>query len=68
MRTEVLHEFEKIPLFNISSVQWIELLVLQEADKLPSRVKHVDFYCLALDELADLAGAAQCASFLDFVF
>lgn len=34
MRTEVLHEFEKIPLFNISSVQWIELLALQEADKL----------------------------------
>lgn len=68
MRTEVLHEFEKIPLFNISSIQWIELLALQETDKLPGRVKHVDFYCLALDELADLAGDAQCASFLDFVF
>lgn len=66
MRPEVLHEFEKIPLFHTSSVRRIELLALDEADKLPGKVKHVDFY--ALDELADLAGAAQCASFLDFVF
>lgn len=27
-----------------------------------------ELLCLALDELADLAGAAQCTSFLDFVF
>lgn len=66
MRTEALHEFEKISLFNISSVQWIELLALEEADKLTSKVKH-GLLCLGLDELADLARAAQCASFLDFV-
>lgn len=44
MRTEELREFEKIPLFNISSVQWIELLALDEAGRLPGKVKHVDFY------------------------
>lgn len=65
MRPEVLHEFEKIPLFNISSVQRIELLALDEADKLTGKVKHVDFYAWLL---MNLAGAAQCASFLDFVF
>lgn len=67
MRTEVLHESEKIPLFNTSSIQWIELLALDEADKFTGKDKH-GFLCLALDKLANLAGAAQCVSVLDFVF
>lgn len=48
MWPEVLYEFEKIPLFNISSVQRIELLALDEADKLTGKVKHVDFYAWLL--------------------
>lgn len=67
MRNEVIHESEKIPLFSISSVQRIELLASDEADKFTSKVEMWTFY-LALDGLAGLAGAAQCASFLSFVF
>lgn len=39
MRNEVIHESEKIPLFSILSVQRIELLASDEADKLTSKVE-----------------------------
>lgn len=48
MRTEVLYEFEKILLFNISSIQWMELLALDETDKLTGKVKHGNFYAWLL--------------------